>query len=810
MFDFRNLRPTDLPSNKHIFLPQNERNRPYDEEEVQLAYLGLQLQKATDEISSTVKIKSNLTLDEIKGMNKLSKRDDVVTFQTDKSSRFCIDEKANYVKANLTHVMKDETINEQTYSRLQKEINAHSVMWAQFLKAGTNTSEHGHQRVKENMLSAEQTDPPPLYGLRKDHKECEDPVIEGPPTRPVCGATAAHNSKLSHLLSLILKEVKREDEYSCESTEDILAAIEMVNKGRNVESGKKLMVGSLDVKALYPSLDIPFAAKKISEEFMKSSTEFEDSSIDVALLGLYLVLTVNEDELVAERIRDFCPTRTNVLGRKPTITGQAYSTAEKRKHMWNPPIYPVPDKETLKKMLARALEVGINVTMNTHVYKFAGETMTQKNGGAIGLELTGEIAGVFMTWWDRLMRLRMENNGIKIVIYKRYVDDINLIIEMGEEESEGNVWKRIREIGNTIHKSIQLEADYTSNYPDMKVPILDVKVWVESTSNRVLHEYYSKPVSSKSVIDARSAMPQKNKRTVLTQDLLRVILRCSPDLAWQDKKKHIDEYVLRLQYSGYNERFRRDIVRSAISAHEKIKSKVERGERPLYRTKSWRMKERAKDKRKKRTSWYKSTNKESKRPYKSVLFVQPTKDSILKKKYEEVISKSDCEVKVVERAGKSVGRKLQKSYPFSKEKCVTKDCFVCLSDGKGNCKKVNINYEVECVREECRYVYIGETARNAFCRGKEHLRGLYKRDNDSVLVEHVRDCHNTKFDYDECAGFRMNVRETHTSTMNRLITEAVKIESSTRPTMNRKSGYRANSVLKLTSSRTSDSTATGL
>ena len=38
----------------------------------------------------------------------------------------------------------------------------------------------------------------------------------GPPTRPVCGAAAAHNGKLSHLLSMFLKEVNRPDNAGCE------------------------------------------------------------------------------------------------------------------------------------------------------------------------------------------------------------------------------------------------------------------------------------------------------------------------------------------------------------------------------------------------------------------------------------------------------------------------------------------------------------------------------------------------------------------------------------------------------------------
>ena len=79
----------------------------------------------------------------------------------------------------------------------------------------------------------------------------------------------------------------------------------------------------------------------------------------------------------------------------------------------------------------------------------------------------------------------------------------------------------------TKYSSIQLEADYPANYEDKKVPILDLKVGVNE-DNKVVHEYYMKPVSSKAVINNRSAMPLRNKRTVITQEILRIILRCSP------------------------------------------------------------------------------------------------------------------------------------------------------------------------------------------------------------------------------------------------------------------------------------------
>ena len=52
----------------------------------------------------------------------------------------------------------------------------------------------------------------------------------------------------------------------------------------------------------------------------------------------------------------------------------------------------------------------------------------------------------------------------------------------------------------------------------------------------------------------------------------------------------------------------------------------------------------------------------------------------------------------------------------------------------------------------------------------------------------------------------MTVKETHQNAIDRLITEATKIDLSTKPTMNRKAGYRSNCVLRLRSSLSADNT----
>ena len=96
------------------------------------------------------------------------------------------------------------------------------------------------------------------------------------------------------------------------------------------------------------------------------------------------------------------------------MTGQAVLNKTKRGMIWSPPTNTEHTEETIKGMLAQAIKIAIKVVMNGHIYKFNGETKQQKEWGAIGLEITGEIAGVFMQWWDKKMNMKLEENGIRI------------------------------------------------------------------------------------------------------------------------------------------------------------------------------------------------------------------------------------------------------------------------------------------------------------------------------------------------------------------------------------------------------------
>ena len=102
-----------------------------------------------------------------------------------------------------------------------------------------------------------------------------------------------------------------------------------------------------------------------------------------------------------------------------------------------------------------------------------------------------------MTWWDKQLKEKIRDSNITLLLYKRYIDDIDMVTETSKEdinkyaesiegetpEPDAVIMRKIKEMGNEIHPSIQLETDYPSKNPDKKMPLLDVKIWTEKRRN---------------------------------------------------------------------------------------------------------------------------------------------------------------------------------------------------------------------------------------------------------------------------------------------------------------------------------------
>ena len=114
----------------------------------------------------------------------------------------------------------------------------------------------------------------------------------------------------------------------------------------------------------------------------------------------------------------------------------------------------------------------------------------------------------------------MRSSRLYISMYKRYVDDVDAVLKLDEDSSTDEdarvAIEELIEMANEIMRRIQMKEDAHFNYHDGKIPILDMKVWVDE-KNRVRHEFYQKEVSTKVVMSARTAFKSSTKKAILYQ-----------------------------------------------------------------------------------------------------------------------------------------------------------------------------------------------------------------------------------------------------------------------------------------------------
>ena len=146
----------------------------------------------------------------------------------------------------------------------------------------------------------------------------------------------------------------------------------------------------------------------------------------------------------------------------------------------------------------------------------------------------------------------------------------------------------------------------------------------------ILHDFYFKDVRSKCVVNSRSALSWSCKRTIFTQEVLTILVNCSRMLPWETTVGHVNHIMLRLQYSGSAQKFRTEVVLSALRAYNSMMELDASGEQPLYRLREWKRLEWARDRRGKRGSWYRKGG------FDTVIFLPATPGYQLNRYIEEI------------------------------------------------------------------------------------------------------------------------------------------------------------------------------
>ena len=215
-----------------------------------------------------------------------------------------------------------------------------------------------------------------------------------------------------------------------------------------------------------------------------------------------------------------------------------------------------PDEEETKKMLAEALGAAMETILRNHIFRFNDEIRKQVTGGAIGVKAAGDIAALFMCWWDEEFLKRVNEVLKDLNLYLRYVDDEYVICEAIPETDDAKdqaederTMRKLQEIGNTIHPSIQVTVDYPTNNPNGRMPVLDTEHWMEEVElngckkTQVLHSHYMKPMANVNAVHKSTALPERSKKNILVADLVRVMRNVSTMCSTTERNQKIQYFL---------------------------------------------------------------------------------------------------------------------------------------------------------------------------------------------------------------------------------------------------------------------------
>ena len=394
--DMGNRRPTDCKANRRVIIPPP---RPGKEE----AELMLRKEGWTEVVNKYYKdycnsegkqSVGNLSKAEKSGLTSLMQRvakEEIVVLQSDKCKQLCIASMEKYIEMGSEHIGADKQVNWKEIKETQANLNGSSRAFFNIFNVGSNGSEQASKRVCSNITSSSWV-VPTLRITPKLHKKNKDNGM--PHTRPLVGASNCMSSRCSEIVADVLDVlIEAGTDFESNSTEDTLNKVENAEKIIE-QKGKNVINASADVVALFPSIPIEEAAKDIYQLVIES--EVEMTNINYQAAAKYIATLCTEEEIRKAGLSKIVPRRRHKRGSKPGLTNPEIfkrlkakadkyienTDKEEDNSVWtNIPADSTISKTDKRKLLAKALEIGIIQIMKNHLYQFNGITYKQTKGG---------------------------------------------------------------------------------------------------------------------------------------------------------------------------------------------------------------------------------------------------------------------------------------------------------------------------------------------------------------------------------------------------------------------------------------------
>ena len=210
-----------------------------------------------------------LTLDEIVGRTSLLKRvakGDIHVSQSDKGKRVVVMDMEIYHEMSKVHTAQDEEVDWRTLEETQRDLRAHSRALARVFSLSEGPSNRNRARCFDNITSLA-CDPPIMRCMAKTHKPIGENGV--PKSRPVVGAAQGLTTPIGDLILDIIEPLARvePEKTEAQSTEELIRSIQEANTGLKNVRDDNTVLASMDVVALYPSIDQREAAAIVLIQF---------------------------------------------------------------------------------------------------------------------------------------------------------------------------------------------------------------------------------------------------------------------------------------------------------------------------------------------------------------------------------------------------------------------------------------------------------------------------------------------------------------------------------------------------------------
>ena len=830
VIDMRKRRVTDMKENSRVILP-----KPLSAyEEAKIAVRRENFEKVfgdycQEHCSEKGEQKTNLTFSQRNGLRKLRKRikdGEFVVMLTDKSGKLAISDVESYIEMGSVHTSKDTEVGDETVRKIQRLYNGHTSMWLKMANVGENWDHE--DRLRESCLQ-NTNNVPPMYLLAKDHKIREPGQL--PATRPVVSGCSGMQLSLSNLLSDHLESLanSRENPIEVISTEDMLSRVNSYNENHTLENvskddqnREKVLVGA-DCVQLFPSLKAAQSGRIVREAAIKiiSQSGLEIRGLDYQELAKYVRMNMSDFEIQARKLNKIIPVRKFNRGSMPGMSGEeatrGYIPEDEERFIH--PLREPTDAEKIN-LYATALECSIRFVFSENLYRFANKTYKQSDSGPIGLRVTMCVARLVMGEWADKLRELLDKSGIKRYLEALYVDDLRFVLSSlppgwrwsqddkmfifkddwkkeDLDSSESSTRRTSREICkamNSIYSNLDFTVEIEEDFENARLPTLDCELFMDKSTHKINYSFFEKSMKTPFCVMKNSAMSEKSKISILSQDLIRRMQNTSETISESERINVIDNYIDRLLVSGYSVDQIREIVESGLKGYTRKLNRSSKTGIPLHRPAASTLQGRISKKLTERSSWYKkkpkslennlrkaskgktsrSSNDKSAKVI-SVMFVQKTPGSLLANKLKEADRKmseiTGDRLRIVERAGLKLRSLLHKSDPWDGQKCSDSKCLICTNpyNKKFGCSKRNIVYKSVCLtckaenekkegiekvdekkeniekhddkKDANEKVYFGESHVSGLERSKQHRNDFLKKKDDSHQYKHYTEAH---------------------------------------------------------------------